>query len=387
MAWPLGLPEDYPSFPGRFDGQVETYTEKTLSLGLSMLGVNAGLKKEWFESDRFIWRSSVDSVAAFAHRNGMTMRGHVLVRPRVSGLPQHQRDLLSDEDAFRAQLKADMTEMLRHNDHIRNWDAINEPSLSTDLQNRYGTRILADILNGAHEIGPRNCYLVNEHTVITGNGPQTNVFYDRLVAIEQAGGLIGRAGFETHYSFRGKNKPMDSVYNRMERFAELVGPDGELWITELDTKYQETHEQSAQYIADIVTLGFSHPQMKGTIKWGIWENGVAPHFANRTSAFYDVDWNLKPQGKAWKDLVCGIWWTDTSFTVPSGTAPVDLIVFKGLYECEIASGSTTQSATFTCISTILILATAITSLEAGDFSPDQYRTALGCGPFLRPHPR
>lgn len=51
---------------------------------------------------------------------------------------------------------------------------------------------------------------------------------------------------------------------------------------------------------------FSHPGIDGFIMWGFWDG---KHWADN-APLYDKDWNLKPEGEAWMQLVFDQWWTD-----------------------------------------------------------------------------
>ena len=51
----------------------------------------------------------------------------------------------------------------------------------------------------------------------------------------------------------------------------------------------------------------------------------------------DKHWNVRPNGRAWLDLVKKQWWTDTTDTTDAtGTARAR--VFKGDYELRLRSG-------------------------------------------------
>ncbi|MEL7238913.1 MAG: glycoside hydrolase, partial [Planctomycetota bacterium] len=77
-----------------------------------------------------------------------------------------------------------------------------------------------------------------------------------------------------------------------------------------------------------------HESIQSFIVWGFWEGR---HWRPE-SAFYDMDWNLKPTGEAWRDLVLDEWWTrETVTTDASGNATVR--GFLGDYEIRV--GETT----------------------------------------------
>ena len=57
---------------------------------------------------------------------------------------------------------------------------------------------------------------------------------------------------------------------------------------------------------DFVT--FSHPSLEGVIMWGFWEGR---HWYP-DAALYRKDWSIKPNGKAWEDLVLRQWRTEVT---------------------------------------------------------------------------
>jgi hypothetical protein len=122
----------------------------------------------------------------------------------------------------------------------------------------------------------------------------------------------------------------------LDRFGKL-GPD--IWITEYDMAIDDM-DLAGRYTRDILTVLFSHPKVGGFVMWGFWDGA---HNLNNAPLF-TTDWTLKPAGQAYKDLVFGKWWTDTTCTSDaSGSCQVR--GFLGDYDLTITSGSASAVVT------------------------------------------
>jgi len=97
-------------------------------------------------------------------------------------------------------------------------------------------------------------------------------------------------------------------------------------------------QAQADYTRDLLTAWFAHPATTGFTMWGFWEGSMW----QPAGALVDRNWNVKPNGQAWLDLVKKRWWTDTTIvTDAKGIATTR--VFKGDY--EISQGDTKKEQT------------------------------------------
>ena len=99
-------------------------------------------------------------------------------------------------------------------------------------------------------------------------------------------------------------------------------------ITEFDMAINDQHPEEVQlqadFTRDFLIAVFSHPAVDSFLSWGFW----ARQHWKPEAAFYDKDWNLRPHGQAYMDLVFGEWWTNETLTTDEmGRAGVD--GFKG----------------------------------------------------------
>jgi hypothetical protein len=91
-----------------------------------------------------------------------------------------------------------------------------------------------------------------------------------------------------------------------------------------------------------MTITFSHPAVKSFLFWGFWQGA---HWLP-DGALYDLDWNIRPHGEVYKDLVFNQWWTkDTTCTTDSAGA-ASFEGFLGTYRYTLTSGTTVRNGFF-----------------------------------------
>jgi len=119
----------------------------------------------------------------------------------------------------------------------------------------------------------------------------------------------------------------------LDRMASYGPP---IHITELDINITDRELQAA-YMHDYMTVVFSHPAVEGITLWGFWEGA---HWAP-DAAFWTRDWQLRPVGKAWLDLVHRDWKTHTTVqTDQNGRA--SLRAFLGDYQITVKKDDLTK---------------------------------------------
>ena len=102
----------------------------------------------------------------------------------------------------------------------------------------------------------------------------------------------------------------------------------------------DDEQLQADYLRDVMIIGFSHPAMEATVMWGFWEG---KHW-KPAAALWRKDWSIKPAGQAWLDLVFKQWWTDeTGRTTADGTC--NIRGFLGEYEITADHAGATERAT------------------------------------------
>jgi len=90
----------------------------------------------------------------------------------------------------------------------------------------------------------------------------------------------------------------------------------------------------AQYLNDLMTITFSYPYSDGFLMWGFWDGA---HYGGNAPLF-DLNWNLKPGGKPFIDLVFDKWWTPTASLTTDTSGKTLLRGFKGKYKITFKNG-------------------------------------------------
>jgi hypothetical protein len=124
-----------------------------------------------------------------------------------------------------------------------------------------------------------------------------------------------------------------------------VDPSFTAAISELDiATYDE--ELHADYLEDYMTFFFSQPRIKHITQWGFWEGS---HY-NPICALWRQNWQAKPAGTRYLDLVLNRWWTNATATTSSaGTAA--LRAFYGRHQVTASFNGVTKSVAVTLSST------------------------------------
>ncbi|MFC1794007.1 endo-1,4-beta-xylanase [Planctomycetota bacterium] len=100
----------------------------------------------------------------------------------------------------------------------------------------------------------------------------------------------------------GSLTAIDDLKRVYDEFAQLGVP---LQLTELDVDTGFDEQLQADYLRDVLILSFSHPAIQAINLWGFWEGR---HW-RPNAALWRKNWQLKPAGQVWLDLVHKQWRT------------------------------------------------------------------------------
>jgi endo-1,4-beta-xylanase len=289
------------------------------------------------------WETWSRTSAAFALEwlpaHGITdIRGHNVIWPDRGNLPPDVVSLLNagNRDALRQRIYAHIAEIMSWTrGKVTEWDVLNEPYTSRDVQALLGEAEIPVWFQKAREADPGVKLYINDFNIVEAGGwdVRHQDFYDATIrAILEAGAPLDGIGLQGHFN-QNLTAP-ERVLEILDRFARF---GKELQITEFDVSPGD-EEIQAEYTRDFLTVCFSHPAVKGFLMWGFWESR---HWRPE-AAMYRRDWSIKPNGEVWQELVFRKWWTDAS-----GTAGDDGIFrtrgFLGDYEVEITVAGTTRT--------------------------------------------
>lgn len=230
------------------------------------------------------------------------VRGHVLVWPSWRYTPKFLRLLEKEPDTLRAAVLghiAEQTSVL--GDRLAEWDVVNETYAHHDLLDILGRGAMADWFKAARAGAPKPVLFYNDYTMFSGEGPgsPSQHFHDTIRFLIEQGAPIGGIGEQGH--FGGSPPPPMKVLATFDRFAAFGLP---IQISEFDIDTSDEELQVA-YTRDFLTAAFSHPAVTGVMSWGFW---AGSHWKPR-AAFWTKDWSLRPNGKAFLDLIFRDWWT------------------------------------------------------------------------------
>ena len=197
--------------------------------------------------------------------------------------------------------------MLALRNSITEWDTVNHivaefGKNGKRISDLYGPDIYANFFSAAAAIMPEALLYVNEGNVMTDGG-SLEAYYTVIADLKKRGVPLHGAGFMCHFS-ETTLTPIDQIFSRLEKFAEF---GIRLKATEFDIT-TENEEVQAAYLRDFMTIWFSHPATCGIVMWGFWER---QHW-RPSAALYRKNWEIKPAGQAWLDLVRSEWMTRTN---------------------------------------------------------------------------
>jgi len=259
------------------------------------------------------WPSRKDeflAIGKWLHDHDFTVRGHVMIYPNFSFLPQEIGQLKDDPKALQARLLQQIREVGAATAALgfREYDVTNELRDCTDLHSRLGRDAVAAWYAEARRVVPKARLALNENTILTDAGvTQANqdLYLDWYRFLKAKGQAPDVLGFQAHFGEAFTNP--ETVWAIIDRFARET--DAELQITEFDINTRDEDAQAA-YTRDFLTACFAHPRIAAITMWGFWEGD---HWLP-IAASYRKDWSIKPNGRVLEELLTKTWWTDTTVT-------------------------------------------------------------------------
>ncbi len=292
------------------------------------------------------WITTPDQTASAAQwlvDHGMRLRGHNILWPGFSHLPDdieaHQEDPLY----IKTRLFAHLEEIVNYpgiDSSVAEWDVLNEITTNRDLEMAFagtagyttGRELYPEVLMKVVAEAPLVYTYVNDYVTISSGitqGPLYEQYKQFVQEIVDAGAPLHGIGFQAHVDAQ-----LPSLYDVqaiLDDFYTIFGLSAK--ITEFDFDDQVPDGVAGSYMRDFLTMVFSHPATESLLMWGFWDGA---HYRNNAPMFR-ADWSLKPAGTAFIDMVFGQWWTDTVLvTDVAGVAQVR--AFKGLHQIQVDCG-------------------------------------------------
>ena len=282
-------------------------------------------------------RARVLETIRWLRDHGLSPRGHVIVWPSWGRMPTRLRTLEQDPPALRQAIEDRVASQTRALSNLLDeWDVVNENYAHTDATDILGRSAMADWFRIAARETPRTRLFYNDYVMFQGDDPHSpsETLFTILAELKHAGAPIGGIGEQAHF---GGNPPgPEAVLAKLDRFATLDLP---IQITEFDVDTADRELQVA-YTRDFLTTVFSHPSVTGVICWGFWEGS---HWKPR-AAFWDHEWNLRPNGRVWLDLFEREWTTDVTLATDAN-GRCTARCFKGTVRVEAEADGRAAAAT------------------------------------------
>jgi endo-1,4-beta-xylanase len=275
------------------------------------------------------------------------VRGHNIIWPSYGYMPDFVEELGNDPEAVRQAVDRHIDEVTTFTSgRLNDWDVINEPCTEHDVQDLLGDEVMADWFRRARRNDRGVKLYVNDFSIISTGGRNRiqQDQYDQIIRyIDSLGGGIDGIGMQGHMA--GDLTSIGRVYDVIDRFAGL---GKEIKITEHDINVTQ-REVQADYTRDFMTICFSHPAVKSILLWGFW---AGAHW-RPDAAFFDQDWNIRPHGEAWREMVKERWWTPDMDSVTDDQGKLSFEGFLGDYAYTVTyrdtatGGDSFRSGTFT----------------------------------------
>lgn len=279
-----------------------------------------------------VYQKTIDWCAA----HNIRMKAHNLLWPSYQNSPKRLQGL-SDYDLKKGIFKAmDSRLTLLGKTPFEAVDVLNEIRNEHEFADKLGFDIYKQSFDKAKAAWPKARLIYNDYNVFESAAPtgaQADASEQLAKQLLAEHAPVNTLGWQAH--FGTDVTPPETVWAMIDRFQKSVGFPIE--ITEFDVdSYDEAGQ--ADYTRDLMTAWFAHPATCGFTVWGFWEKTMW----KPSGAFFRTDWSLKPNGKAFQDLVTKQWWTDVSLKTDA-EGKVHLRGFLGDYRLTSGKSATRTS--------------------------------------------
>ncbi|MBE7047613.1 MAG: hypothetical protein E7396_09455 [Ruminococcaceae bacterium] len=215
-----------------------------------------------------------------------------------------------------------------YNDLVE-WDVINEILYNRLFADVFGYDTWKDQFEWARKYSkPGTDLYYNDYAQFE------NRWFDILKEFINTGADFDGVGFQSHYDENlPKIEEIIERYNMLEQYG-----DKKLKVTEYSCSIPDIYVQ-ANFTRDVLIASFAEDDMTGFIYWGFWDgSNFAPY-----SPFYDKNWNLKPAGEQFVDLVYNKWWTRDAKATTDAEGKATVRGFYGDYDITVKAGDKTKT--------------------------------------------
>lgn len=285
--------------------------------------------------------------------NGIRVRGHYLAWCPLQTYEKFYEiipeEVYNDPENYKNALLSHIDDILSATEsNISEWDILNHPvtrSQKFQVSNENGKMLITDYLGSnifeeiIDKVRSKNRFLklfVNEDNILTSKADKKDVYFEFVRKLILKNHNPDGIGFMGH--FRSNDLPkIEHVEKTLNQFSSFKIP---LKITEFDVLFGEMNEEfelsndekilQANFTHDFMKICFANPSIEGFVLWGFWENA---HWFPAAS-LWDKNWNLKPNGRAFTDLVKRKWFTNLKFKI-NNSNQLKIRIFFGKHRIRI----------------------------------------------------
>ncbi len=234
-------------------------------------------------------------------KHQIPVRGHVMVWPSWRHSP-HLVKYKEDTAALRKIILQQIQEQAAAmKGRFTEWDVINEPYAHHNIIDALGGKsVMLDWFAAARKNAPGVKLFLNDYTMFHEKDMGSESFFNTIKYLVDNKAPLDAIGEQAHIG--GTPPSINYVLERLDRFSVFGLP---IQISEFDIT-SDDDDFKARYMNDFMTAIFSHPSANGFMQWGFWESA---HWMP-AGALWDKDWNLRPQGKVFTELVSKTWRTN-----------------------------------------------------------------------------
>ena len=288
----------------------------------------------WESPDR---RADYLEAMDWMNEQGVPWRAHTVIYPYVNNFPNGLKAISDDPEAVRRYTLDHVREVMavlrdKGADCV---DLVNEVRHHRDLMAMAGgsevggpgDELIDEAFRVAQEVAPDVTLFVNDFGILTGGGSnQGNIdyYHDWLDRAKANDVPVEGIGFQGHFG-AGLTEPA-RVVEILDSFARHELP---IHITEFDINVTDEVGQ-ADYTRDLITAVYSHPSVEAFVGWGFWEGEMW----KPDGAMYRTDWTPKPNHTAYRKLIFGDWWTDTTLATDAAGRAAER-VHAGTYRVTV----------------------------------------------------
>ena len=216
-----------------------------------------------------------------------------------------------------------------YKDKVVDWDVVNEIVNNTKLRDVWGNEVFKQWFDWAREYAGDDCMLYYNET----GHVWYDEFYTYLDEMTAMGVDFDGIGIQSHYD-GGLKMPSElmGLYDSLRKYGKR------LKVTEYSNSIPDVNLQG-NFTRDALISCFAEEMMDGFLMWGFYDGNNFRAY----SPIYDSEWNLKPGGIVYQDLVYNKWWTKDAKAKTDAEGKAVIRGFYGDYDVTVTANGKTYT--------------------------------------------